>query len=291
MKALYRAAFKILCAISRPLGLPYNRIHDVLGRRAYDQPEFSWLRNRWGAELLLSPHYHIDRNIILAGCYDEELHLLLEQLVKPSMICLDVGANMGEMALHMAKLAGPSGAVLAFEPVAAIHERLQGNIQRNHLQETIRSFQIALSDTSGQCEIAFAGADADNQGLGSIVNLQQGATVLRQQVKTETLDDFAAQQKLTRIDLIKIDIQGAEIKMLKGAAGVVEKLSPDLLLEISPDDLKAAGNNSRDLCELIENSGYQMYELKRGKIGNRIQLAAVAPNFYASNVYCTKKPR
>lgn len=290
MKAVYKFAFKALCALGRPFGgVRPRRLYDILGRRAYDQPEFTWQRNIFGAELLLSPHYHIDRNILIFGCYDNDLHQAFERLIKPGMVCMDVGANLGEMALHMASLTGPTGAVYAFEPVAPVFERLRVHVERNKLQQVVRVLPLALSDQTGSCEIAYAASQADNQGLASIVNLEQSDADLKQHIDTVTLDDFVQRENLQRIDLMKIDIQGAEMKLLRGGADALKRFSPDLLMEVSPGDLAKANTNSRELCQVIESYGYSIFSIRHGNVGAKISAAAVKQDFHATNVYCTRK--
>ncbi|MCY3020558.1 MAG: FkbM family methyltransferase [Planctomycetota bacterium] len=284
----YRALYRLLSVAGRPFGgIRPRRLYDVLGRKAYPRPEFAWHRNRWGAELYLSHYYHIDRNIIILGCYDQDLHQALEHLVKPGMVCFDVGANLGEMALHMAALAGPTGAVHAFEPVPAVYERLAMHAERNGLPN-LRPHQLALSNRTGRCSLAYAEASADNQGLASLVNTAQPAVSLRAEVNAMTLDDFVSREQVRRLDLMKVDIQGAEIALLEGGRQSLAGFSPDLLMEISPADLGAAGHNSRDLCRMLEDYGYAIYRIKRGRPGTRITASAVTPGFSATNVYCTK---
>lgn len=287
---LFRLAYGAASIVGRPFGgIRPRRIYDLLGRRAFPRPQWAWRQNRWGDELLLSPSFHIDRNIILFGTYDLPLHRALERLVAPGMVCLDVGANLGEMSLHMARLTGASGAVYAFEPVPHVFERLQAHIERNRAGDIVHAIPLALSDSTGTREIAFAGEGADNQGLASIVQLRRPEISERATIETITLDEFVHRQGIGRLDLVKADIQGAEIQMLTGGAATLRAFGPDLLTEISPDDLAGSGATSRDLCALIESFGYRIHLLKSdGAPGRRIEAATVLPNFAATNVFCSR---
>ena len=290
MPFLYRALYQALCAVGRPFGGVRPRsLYDVLGRHAFPRAEYAWSRNRWGAELLLSPHFHIDRNILNFGCYDENLHLAIERQVQLGMVCFDVGANLGEMALHMAARAGANGAVFAFEPVPAVFQRLHQHIERN-AAKNVSAFELALSNQTGRCNIAAGDANADNQGLASIVNPGHAAAVATIEIETQTLDDFVKAHAIARIDVMKIDIQGAEAFLLEGGSGVFGSAqAPDLFMEISPDDLKGAGKNSRELCAMIESFGYSIFELKHGSVGQKIKASEVRPDFHATNVFCSKR--
>lgn len=283
--------YRILCGLGRPIGgLRPRKIYDLVGRRAYPEPNFQWVRNRWGSELLLSSFYHIDRNILIFGTYDENLHLMIETLLKPGMVCMDVGANLGEMTLHMAARVGPGGRVYAFEPVSSVRERLQAHVERNGVGATVKILPLALSNQTGRTRIHFATATADNQGLASIVNADETRLPLAEEVATTTLDEFVAREEIARLDLMKIDIQGAEPLLFAGATTTLRTLSPDLLIEISPRDLQHSRSSGKDLIHLIESHGYETYLVVKGRIGSRIHSATLVPSFHATNVFCTKRP-
>jgi len=290
MPALSRLLYHTAVALGRPIGgLRPRRIYDLLARRAFPTPQFEWFRNRWGHDLLLSPYYHIDRNILILGTYDADLHAALERLLHPGMTALDVGANLGEIALHMAARVAPTGQVHAFEPVRAVFARLQQHITRNHMENILHPHPIALSDQTGQTEIAFADPSADNQGLASITNLTNKAGPLRTVIPTQTLDDFVQQQNIQQIDLIKIDIQGAEPRFLTGAQNSLKRLRPQLLMEFSPDDLRQANLTSRDLAQQIATLGYQIHPLTKRGFAPALNPATLPESFAAPNVLCTPK--
>lgn len=290
MSALARLLYHTAVALGRPIGgLRPRRIYDILARRAFTTPQFEWFRNKWGHDLYLSPYYHIDRNILILGTYDADLHAALERLLHPGMTALDVGANLGEIALHMAARVGPTGQVHAFEPVPAVFARLQQHITRNCLERILHPHPLALSDQTGQTEIAFADPSADNQGLASITNLTDKAGPLRTTIPTLTLDDFVARENLTRIDLIKIDIQGAEPRFLAGAQNTLRTLRPQLLMEFSPDDLHQAHLTSRDLAHQLATLGYEIHPLTRHGPAPALNPATIPESFAAPNVLCTPK--
>ncbi len=81
----YRALYHTLITVGRPFGgIRPRRLYDILGRKAYPTPAPAWTTNRWGAELLLSHHYHLDRNILIHGDYDHDLHLLFRRASSPA---------------------------------------------------------------------------------------------------------------------------------------------------------------------------------------------------------------
>lgn len=248
LEGLLRVAYRAICAIGRPIGgVRPRRVYQALARCAYTRPDFRWTRNRWGHELYLSPHYHLDFEIISFGTYDPSLHQFIERHVQPGMYCADVGANLGEMALHLGQRVGPGGRVFAFEPVPHVFRRLSDNIFRNHLQTTVHARQIALLNQQTTVLIGHPAEDAFNQGLGSIVNADRMASFRQTAVVGTTLDDFVNQEQMPRLDFMKLDIQGAEYLLLDGARETLARYAPDFVMEVSPLDLAPAGLTSRDL--------------------------------------------
>jgi len=295
MSLVEKALFHAVRCASLPLGSfrsrgPLGSIHESLGRKAYPRPDsFSWFRNRWGHQFLLSYSYHIDRQMLIYGTYDRALHNAIEQRVKPGMVCMDVGANLGEMSLHMASKAGRRGLVYAFEPVPHVFQRVITHIARNGFGKNILAFAVALSDSNAPVQLAFTDQSADNQALGSIVNTHRAGLTRHIEVQGQTLDSFVVERGISRIDFMKVDIQGAEWLMLQGASDVLSRMQPELMLEISPSDLAEIGKDSRQLASLIESFGYQIYALERdGRPGRRLHAASLDPTFKASNVLCSK---
>jgi FkbM family methyltransferase len=288
MRLLYRAAYNLLIFVGRPFGgVRPRRLYDMLGRKAYPTAEYHWFRNAWGSELRLSHHFHLDRNILIFGQYDAPLHRIIETLVTPGMVALDVGANLGEMALHMARRAGPEGAVYAFEPFPDAYGRLLEHIERNKMGSNIHALEMGLGDQAGMATMGVPATDADNQGLGSIVNAANLTRVANAiTVQTETLDHLLETKQIRRVDFIKLDIQGGEYGFLLGAKRTLEHFGPIIVMEVSPGDLACVGRNSRDLLMLIESLGYAVYEVNNGVKGRRITAEEVPKNFAATNVLC-----
>jgi len=295
---LYKTFFHAFRIAGKPLGrlrsrTPLQTALDKVARKAYpDSAGASWVRNRWGDELRLSYFYHLDREILLGGTYDYVMHRVIERRLKPGMVCVDIGANLGEVTLHMARRVRPGGTVYSFEPVSHIYRRLIEHIDRNGAGDIVQAVDVALSDTNGRVNLAFADEYGDNQGLGSVVNTRRRELTRRAVVRSYTLDSFAEEHALRRIDFMKIDIQGGEWLLLQGAKRVLSEIGPDLLIELSPLDLMEIGKDSRQLADLIEEFGYRIYPLfGNGMPGPCLRASAIDPAFSAANVFCTKHNR
>jgi FkbM family methyltransferase len=207
------------------------------------------------------------------------------------MTCLDIGANIGAVATHLARKAGPTGRIHAFEPVPGLRDRLEKNLARNGIDSVVVVHPLALSNQTGEARLAVAGIDADNQGLASLVASANDRLTATLTVPTMTLDEFAAAHGITSIDFIKMDIQGAEILLLEGGQRTLRALRPDLILEVSPQDMAGIGKTSRDLLTAIERCGYRIHELRTdGTPGAVIDSASVSPDFDRENIFCTMKP-
>jgi FkbM family methyltransferase len=285
----YQVLFALMSRVGRPFGgiRPRRLTHKVAfkayGRRRPDPSEFAWHADRWGAWMLLHPYYALDYQLMAFGTYDEEVQRCIDARLKPGMVFFDVGANIGAVSLHGALLVGPSGQVHSFEPVPAIVDRLAANVSRNGLTDVIRIHTVALADTCGKAKISFADKEANNQGMASLVTISEG--FLQEEVETITLDEFVRRQGINHIDLMKIDIQGAEPLLIKGAKEVFGSPdAPDLIMEFQPGQLVTL----KDLAAMIEECGYEIYKIeKTGRLGKRLVAAEINPDEFC-NAFCTK---
>jgi FkbM family methyltransferase len=289
----YRACFWLMVLLGKPFGgLRPRRLTHWLARRAYgaDRPrpeQYRWHRDRFGLRYLVHPHYYIDYHIIAFGCFDEPASNYIRKHVAPGMVCLDVGANIGVLALLMARRAGPTGRVCCFEPVPRLYDRLQDNVEGNGLGGTIRAFRTALADVDGTMSMAVAGEEETNQGTSSLVG--QGDPRLRDAavVEVRTLDRFVEEEGLARVDFIKLDIEGAEPLFLDGARATLAQFRPDLLIEILPHNLAALRKTSRDLALQLEDLGYELFELTAsGEPGARLEAARLPEGYANEAVLC-----
>lgn len=282
--------FDVAAALGRPIGgLRPHRIVHRLCKLAYDQaprPEdFRWYSDRHGLQMKLHPYYLIDREIIAFGAYELPLQRYIEKNIRPGMTCLDVGANMGAVALHLALRAGPTGKVYGFEPVPANAQRLREHATRNSFDNRLQIVECALSDTNSQLELLVAAPSHVNQGMGSLVEVDHGDLTGKITVKSLRLDDFCETHSLSSIDFIKVDIQGAEPLFLAGAERTLRTMHPKLVMEVAPSSLSSSGYTSCDLLSRMESLGYMAWLLKSsGETSNRLTAATCAPDFTAQNV-------
>jgi FkbM family methyltransferase len=258
LKSLYRNLYFALCAIGRPIGgIKPGRIYRYFASRGFDfrEPRFVFTTSD-GIQLKLNPAFHLDDYIYSFGSSDTMIAKTIRKFVHPNDVCLDVGANMGEFSLLMAKMSGAGGAVLAFEPAPIVHKQLTDHIALNGVSDRIQAFRIALSNTNGEAEFSFGDESTLNQGLGSLVSGKNELVNRTEMIQTQTLTDFAKERDLKKIDFIKVDIQGGEPLFLQGARDAILRYRPTILMEISPADLACLKWTPLMLFEFFDSIGY-----------------------------------
>jgi FkbM family methyltransferase len=165
----------------------------------------------------------------LLGTSEPAVQQIFQKLVRPGMVVYDVGANVGFYTVGAARLTGPSGRVLAFEPVLRNFVQLQRNAHLNGFDH-VAAWNIALADSDGTALFNNSpnptwGRLASVDGEGTANNEKTTVTVAR-------LDSIVEREALPLPDLIKIDVEGAEAAVLDGATGVLSKARPILLIEL-----------------------------------------------------------
>jgi FkbM family methyltransferase len=221
---------------------------------------------------LIAPYHrgllmHIDTNswlerwILNRGFYEPELVEFLERCLRPGMVAIDVGANIGCHTLVMATAVGASGRVFAFEPNPATCDRLRANVCLNRLSN-VEIVPLCLSN-SNRWQTLFAPLGSEyNQGLASMHRGNLGERCLEITVAPITLDAFVHDHKLDRLDVIKIDVEGHEYQVLTGARRVLEEFRPTLVFEFSERQWATAGVRAEELEEYLQELGYGLFVLR-----------------------------
>lgn len=192
----------------------------------------------------------------LDGSYEPGVASILTQIIKPGSICVDVGAHLGYFTLLMAKCAGAQGRVIAFEAYPPNAEQLRANVKVNHYQNRVRIENVAISDGTLEKVTIFSGRaqlPAEYNIVGH--DITGRATVPVMQLAATSLDAYFSHN--TRIDLIKMDIEGAEADALKGMRQLLRRCQPIVLVEFH-DEAGWAGR-----AELID-AGYTLFDIQSG---------------------------
>jgi FkbM family methyltransferase len=198
----------------------------------------------------------ISRQIYIAGCIDPNEFAFLDRFLQPGMTFLDAGANEGVYTVFAAQRLGAEGTVWAFEPSQREVQRLAGNLDLNNL--SVRIFPVALADQAGQVEMTLAGYGHEGQNtMGKVIyEIEEGG---RETVPVVRLDDVVRENQLARLDLIKIDVEGAELRVIQGATATLSRHRPLLLFEASDSALRQQGASREQLLHYLRTLEYELY--------------------------------
>lgn len=183
------------------------------------------------------------------GWYERHLTRLFPKLLPPDGVALDIGANAGAIALSMAHLA-PRGEVIAFEAAPPNADRLEANVAKAGMAN-IRVERIALYDRRGELALSYS----DEHSGGANVSNELQATATR--IPAIALDEWAHANGLARVDLVKLDVEGSEVRVLHGARATLAQFRPALIVECNPVTLSGQDRTSTgDLLDALDELGY-----------------------------------
>lgn len=169
----------------------------------------------------------LERAAYALGTYESHVVNVFSAYLKPKAVAFDVGANAGYLTMVMAKLVGPEGQVFAFEPDERNLKALQSNLQSNGLTQ-VSAIAKAVSDISGIVEFA----SFEYTLVGHIAGENTPVDASLKQVAATSLDDFVFVENQPKPEFIKIDVEGAEYLVLKGAKRLLQEVRPIILAEV-----------------------------------------------------------
>ncbi|MDE2950827.1 MAG: FkbM family methyltransferase [Chloroflexota bacterium] len=212
---------------------------------------------------------------LLTGRHELETVQLLRRLVKPGMVALDVGAHVGYYTRLLSRLTGAGGRVIAFEPHPRSHQALRHNT-RGLANAT--PLQVAVAEAAGSAELydylmmSASGSLHYDESLAHLQRARMGAgdiaprggeafEMQRFQVETATIDACLARLGIKRVDLVKMDIEGAELGALRGMRDTIAA-SPGmaLVMEYNPAALQAFGHDPAAALDEALGMGFSRVE-------------------------------
>jgi len=205
---------------------------------------------------------------------DWEEFQLIEHYIEKNDVVFDIGTNMGFYTLWMSRFIDEFGEIHCFEPDKQNYSRLQTNIAFNQIEGIIKTNRCAVSDSDGWVKFT-EGRDGENH----ISNIALDSAV---EVQSITLDTYFEFHGIQHIAYMKIDVEGFELQVLKGAKKLLENKKIDIIqLEIN-QQLNNAGTKVNDLLFFLENYGYNLYcyETVTGSL-NPIQYTQERENYFA----------
>jgi FkbM family methyltransferase len=186
---------------------------------------------------------------------------LSRRLIAPGDTVIDVGANLGFWVLGAALRAGPQGRVHAFEPVAANLERLRLNAAANGIS-WVQSHALALGDREG--EVSFLPPASTHSGRGRVTDTEEGGTI---RVPATTLDAFCAAGALDAVHFVKVDVEGAELAVLRGGADLLARPhAPVVMFEVGDGLAAAHGTTTRETKQYLVDRGFGLARYAQGRL-------------------------
>jgi FkbM family methyltransferase len=188
------------------------------------------------------------------GFWEQHLWLFYKEFIKPHYVIIDGGANLGFHSVQFAKLAN-KGIIYSFEPQPLIFNLLSTNSLINGCSDIIKQFRLGLGDLVGQ-ELKMTPLKEQifeehciNYGGRGLTEGDEG----EEDVQLTTIDNL----HLTKLDLIKLDVQGFELHTLKGGEDTIKANKPLIFIENYPDS-----EQDQKVIELIKEWGYEVYRLE-----------------------------
>jgi FkbM family methyltransferase len=211
----------------------------------------------------VSPKDYATYGIYFFGTYDPHMTSVFSHLVKPGETVWDIGTERGWFTLHLAKLVGNTGRVDSFEAFPPTFEKLMTNVALNNLA-WVKANCAAVSDKSSKMWFVPPSNDVTNNvsylnecnGVGYLTDLFQNGAI---EVDTISLDEYYSVQGIEKVSLLKMDIEGAEVRALNGAKNLIKKDKPILAIEFNRQTALRASSSVEELNDLIKSFGYKMY--------------------------------
>jgi FkbM family methyltransferase len=214
----------------------------------------------------------IQQHIYFLGYFDPMGIRFINNQLYEGEVFIDIGANVGAYSLVASRLVGRSGKVIAFEPVGTIFQRLSENISLNRITNIVAEKRAVL-DKNGMTDIYIS--DKQNMGMSSIFhfNSESGKSGKSEKVEAVSLDDYIEERDISRINLIKIDIEGSEMLAIKGMQSILERFHPKILIELKEETFTNSGYQAKDIIDFLAKAGYNKFIIdEQGNISNDLRL-------------------
>lgn len=196
--------------------------------------------------------------------YERETTDLAKKIIKPGMIIIDIGAHIGYYTRIFSKLVGKKGVVYAFEPEEENFNLLKKNVKN---LKNVKIIKKALSDREGFIDFYVS---QNNTGLHSV--LPSDLRKNKISMPAQTLDSFVENEKIQKVDLIKMDIEGGEPFALAGAKNLLRQPSLMIIMEFTPSNFNVSHVSPVDFLQNLSGLGFCIYRIKNQGELEQVQL-------------------
>lgn len=248
----------------------HSRLRQLLNANINSYMEVERAGLRW----VLNPSDYVQQSLFWLGEHDRWEVFHIKKLLPPDAVICDVGANFGYYSVSLAASLKPKARIFAFEPHPGTRARLQRHVTLNELGDVVTVVPCALSDKPGTVRMT---SREDNTGAAHIS--QHGDT----EVEVTTLDGICARHQLSRLDFVKIDVEGFEPNVLRGGDYCLRTFRPKLFVEMMPVQLERTGSSAAELASILRGYGYTLYVSERRQL---LPLTTVPTGSDLVNVFC-----
>ena len=233
----------------------------VVARRILGRSSQNIEVTRSGIRWYLDLKEGIDFSIYILGGFEPSTLRLYNKLVKSGDVVLDIGANIGSHTLPLARLVGDIGHVYAFEPTDFAINKLHNNLNLNtNLIKRVTVCQTMLVSNENILVEKELFSSWPLVGDNKLHEKHKGQLMVTTGARAATLDNIVKEYNITRIDFIKLDVDGFEYSVLSGGEKTLKKFKPTILMELAPYLFKNQKNEFIQMIELYKKLGYFFYD-------------------------------
>jgi len=221
---------------------------------------------------------YIEWAILSNGTYEEEINKLIRISLNEGENALDVGGNIGLQSIRMAQCVGKTGSVFAFEPLGYLRKKFEKNKSLNKAAN-ITLLPFALSNEEGEADF-IVDQKSWNQGTFSLSNKMEGGE--KEHVLIKIGDDIPEIKSLGSLALIKIDVEGFELQVIKGLLTTIKKHGPRIIFEYDDNYWRQNGQHINECYSLLQSLNYTFYQIT--SVG--CELIKFPANIVGGNLFC-----
>lgn len=195
--------------------------------------------------------------------FKEPSRMDLYNLIEEGQTVFDIGANVGDITMHIAQKIGDRGVIHSFEPDPINYKRISKNISLNTFKN-IHLNNMGLGSETAKLKIIVR--DEYNRGMNQLVkgSVKEGDDF----IQIMRFDDYVKKNGINKIDVIKIDVEGFDFEVLKGASDTLDKFHPKLFIELDDDCLIKQDASATQLVTFLEKKGYKITNVDTKKLIN-----------------------
>ncbi len=242
-----------------------------------------WTRLRGGAWILVPINEWDGRTLYFCGDTDPKITWICKQILRPGDTVLDIGANNGHNSIYSRQLVGANGIVHAFEPQPFMVDLIYKSLEKNGYSNVV-VHNIALGDKKESKDLWVPDSNS-GEGTFCKVDSREGQTV---PVLVENATEYLAQLNLHPIRLVKIDVEGFEADIIKGASEFFETNRPDaILFELNDYSIAFL---EQPVVNMLSKLGYQFFDIPKSKFRMRLYpLDSSASKWYGNDILAVQK--